>query len=119
MIREFRKIQTGDFVRVTSKWGSIKVRALITERVSGNELYMPMNAASDDATVNLLTSYTRDPDSDTPAYKELPVKIEKLKKNGGSPLPANNSRYGKPEPQIGILVSEKWKRKDYSKLTDD
>ena len=113
------KIQTGDFVRVTSKWGSIKARALITERVSGNELYMPMNAASDDATVNLLTSYTRDPDSDTPAYKELPVKIEKLKKNGGSPLPANNSRYGKPEPQIGILVSEKWKRKDYSKLTDD
>ena len=39
-------IKTGDFVRVTSKWGSIKVRALITERVSGNELYIPMNAAS-------------------------------------------------------------------------
>ena len=40
LAREY-KIQTGDFVRVTSKWGSIKLRALITERVSGNELYMP------------------------------------------------------------------------------
>ena len=41
------------------------------ERVSGNELYMPMNAASDDATVNLLTSYTMDPDSDTPACQNF------------------------------------------------
>jgi formate dehydrogenase major subunit len=112
-------IKTGDFVRVTSKWGSIKLRALITERVSGNELYMPMNAASDTETVNFLTSYTRDPDSDTPAYKELPVKIKKLKENGGTPLPANNSRYGVTHPQIGILINEKWKRPDYSKLTDD
>ncbi|EQB73584.1 MAG: hypothetical protein AMDU4_FER2C00057G0055 [Ferroplasma sp. Type II] len=112
-------IKTGDFVRITSKWGSIKVRALITERVSGNELYMPMNAASDASTVNLLTSYTMDPDTDTPAYKELPVKIKKLKENGGTPLPKNNSRYGNPHPQIGIMVSEKWKRDDYSKLTDD
>ena len=112
-------INTGDYVRVTSKWGSIKLRALITERVSGNELYMPMNAASDEATVNLLTSYNRDPDSDTPSYKELPVKIKKLKGNGGTPLPANNSRYGTPHPQKGIMVGEKWKRSDYVKLTDD
>ena len=60
-----------------------------------------------------------DPDTDTPAYKELPVKIKKLKENGGTPLPKNNSRYGKPHPQIGIMVSEKWRRDDYSKLTDD
>lgn len=112
-------IKTGNFVKVTSKWGSIKVRALITDRVSGNELYMPMNAANDEEGINFLTSYTRDPDSDTPAYKELPVQIKKLKEKGSTPLPANNSRYGKPEPQKGILISEKWKRKDYVKLTDD
>jgi formate dehydrogenase major subunit len=50
------EINMGDYVRVTSKWGSIKLRALITERVSGNELYMPMNAASDEATVSYLMS---------------------------------------------------------------
>ncbi len=112
-------IKTGDYVMVTSKWGKIKIRALITERVSGNELYMPMNAASDSSGVNFLTSYTRDPDSGTPAYKELPVKIKKLKSNGGTPLPPNNSRYATPHPQVGIMVNDKWKRKDYVKLTDD
>jgi formate dehydrogenase major subunit len=112
-------IKSGDFIMVTSKWGKIKVRALITERVGGNELYMPMNAASDSSGVNFLTSYTRDPDSDTPAYKELPVKIRKMKRNGGTPLPANNSRYATPHPQLGIMVKDKWKRPDYVKLTDD
>ncbi|SMD31252.1 formate dehydrogenase subunit alpha [Picrophilus oshimae] len=112
-------IKTGDFVRVTSRYGSIKVRALVTDRVKGKELYMPMNAASSDNGINLLTSYNRDPDSDTPAYKELPVRIKKLKDNGGSPLPKTNPRFGTPVPQIGINIEMKWKRADYKKITGD
>ncbi len=112
-------IETGNFVRISSKWGNLKIRALVTERVSKNELYMPMNSIDVNAGINLLTSYTRDPDSDTPAYKELPVKIQKLKEKGDSPLPKTNPRYWKAIPQKGVMVSEKWKRKDYEKITDD
>ncbi len=113
------KLNTGDYVRVTSKWGSVKVKALITDRVSHNELYMPMNAIGENNGVNLLTSYTTDPDSDTPAYKELPVKITKLKESGDSPLPKTNPRYYRRFPQKGINIEMKWKRSDYKKLTDD
>ncbi len=112
-------IQTGDYVRVTSRWGSVKVKALITDRVSRNELYMPMNSIEENNGINMLTSYTVDPDSDTPAYKELPVKITKLKEKGDSPLPKTNPRYYKRFPQNGINIEEKWNRSDYIKLTDD
>ncbi|KQB34668.1 formate dehydrogenase subunit alpha [Acidiplasma aeolicum] len=112
-------IESGDYVKIVSKWGSVKVRALVTDRVSGNELYMPMNAAYDEEGINMLTSYNRDPDSDTPSYKELPVKIIKLKDKGPSPLPKTNPRFGKRVPQKGINIEMKWKRTDYVKLTDD
>ncbi len=112
-------IETGDFVRITSKWGSLKIKALVTDRVSKNELYMPMNSIDENNGINLLTSYTRDPDSDTPAYKELPVKITKLKQKGDSPLPKSNPRYYKRFPQKGTDIEMKWKRSDYVKLTDD
>ncbi|MEM0139498.1 MAG: formate dehydrogenase subunit alpha [Ferroplasma sp.] len=112
-------IESGDFVRISSKWGNIKIRALVTGRVSRNELYMPMNVTDERSGVNMLTSYTRDPDSDTPAYKELPVNIKKLKEKGDSPLPKTNPRYGHPVPQVGIAVAKKWERKDYKKITDD
>jgi len=112
-------IETGDFVRITSKWGSLKIKALVTDRVSKNELYMPMNSIDENNGINLLTSYTRDPDSDTPAYKELPVKITKLKQKGDSPLPKSNPRNYKRFPQKGTDIEMKWKRSDYVKLTDD
>ncbi len=109
----------GDYVRISSKWGNVKVRTLITNRVSGRELYMPMNAARDEEAVNLLTQYHTDPDSGTPSYKELPVKMVKLKDKGPTPLPRNNSRYSNPTPQIGVKIGEKWKRLDYKILIDE
>ena len=114
-----RGIETGDNVRITSKYGSVKNRVLVTDRVSGKELYMPMNATGDEA-LNLLTGRNMDPDSHTPSYKDLSVKIEKLKdRKTGSPLPRTNPRFGHPNPQEGVMVEKKWEREDYKKIVED
>ena len=114
-----RGIETGDNVRITSKYGSVKNRVLVTDRVSGKELYMPMNATGD-AALNLLTGRNMDPDSHTPSYKDLSVKIEKLKdRKTGSPLPRTNPRFGHPNPQEGVMVEKKWEREDYKKIVED
>ena len=114
-----RGIETGDNVRITSKYGSVKNRVLVTDRVSGKELYMPMNATGD-AALNLLTGRNMDPDSHTPSYKDLSVKIEKLKdRKTGSPLPRTNPRFGHPKPQDGVMVEKKWEREDYKKIVED
>jgi len=109
-------IENGDLVKVTSKWGSITVPALITERVSGNELYLPMNGQKEYG-INNITGRVMDPVSHTPAYKELPVSIQKVGDGGGvSPLPRTNPRYYTASPQKGILIEKKWLRSDYIKL---
>ncbi len=40
-----RGIKSGTWVQLTSRYGEVKVRALVTDRVRGNELYMPMNSS--------------------------------------------------------------------------
>ena len=110
-----RDLQSGDWVRLVSRRGAVRVQALVTERVSGIEMYMPMN--SDEAVVNVLTSSEVDRVSDTPAYKELAVKLEKLGASGASPLPRSNPRFGNPTPQTGVEVERKWARKDYAPPT--
>ena len=52
-------------------YGKIRVRALVTDRVQGRELYMPMNSL--ESPVNRLTSSHTDPVTNTPAYKETSV----------------------------------------------
>lgn len=114
-----RKIESGDVVRLESKYGKVKVRALVTDRVSGKEMYLPMNAIGDEA-VNNLTGRTMDQTAHTPAYKELSVKMEKLgEPRGESPLPKTNPRFAHPKPQKGVLVEEKWAREDYRKLVTE
>ncbi len=114
-----RDIESGDVVRLESKFGAVKVRALVTDRVTGKEMYLPMNAIGDEA-VNNLTGRVMDPTAHTPAYKELSVKMQKLgQPREASPLPKTNPRYGHPKPQKGVLVEEKWARKDYMKLTTE
>jgi formate dehydrogenase major subunit len=114
-----RAIKDGDTVRLTSKYGSVKVKALVTDRVTGKEVYFPMNSTGDTA-VNLLTSRVKDPVAGTPSYKELSVKMEKIESGDGkSPLPRTNPRYGHPKPQRGVQVENKWERKDYIKLTTE
>jgi formate dehydrogenase major subunit len=106
-----RGIQNGTWVQLTSRYGRVRVRALVTDRVSGKELYMPMNSV--ESPINRLTSSHTDPVTHTPAYKETSVKMTVLPEIGESPLPRTNSRWGHPTPQHGVEVERKWQRADY------
>ena len=106
-----RGIQSGTWVQLISPYGKLRVRALVTDRVQGKELYMPMN--SFESPVNLLTSSHTDTVTHTPAYKESSVRMVVLPEIGESPLPKVNSRFGHRTPQSGVEVERKWKRADY------
>ncbi len=110
-LAEERGIQSGTHVQLISRYGQVRVRALVTDRVQGRELYMPMN--STESPVNRLTSSFTDPVTHTPAYKEASVQLKVLEEIGESPLPRGNSRFGHPTPQRGVEVERKWKRADY------
>ncbi|PKE12616.1 formate dehydrogenase subunit alpha [Macrococcoides caseolyticum] len=107
-----RGIQTGNLVRLQSPYGKVDVRALITDRVFGKEVYLPMND-NGDAAINLLSSSIADKDTSTPAYKETKAKLIILDKGNKSPLPENNFRFGNRVPQMGVNVEAKWRRDDY------
>src|SRR5258708_36937641 len=83
-----RKIETGNWVELTSRHGRVRVRALVTDRVQGHELYMPMN--STESPVNRLTGSHTDPVTHTPACKDTSVKMRLLPWIGQSPLPTTN-----------------------------
>jgi formate dehydrogenase major subunit len=110
-----RGVQTGCWIELTSRYGNLQVRALVTDRVKNNELYMPVNSV--EHRVNLLTGTHTDKQTHTPAYKETSVRMKILTQPGEplppSPLPKTNSRFGHPTPQSGVEVERKWKRADY------
>ena len=106
-----RHIQSGAWVELTSRYGKVRAQAVITTRVHGKELYMPMNSTEE--AVNRLTSSHTDKATHTPAYKETSVQLRVLGEIGDDPLPRTNSRHGHPTPQTGVEVERKWKRKDY------
>ena len=116
-----REIESGTWVQLTSRYGQVRVQALVTDRVHDKELYMPMNSMSTagkvDEAVNRLTSSHTDKATHTPAYKETSVRMKVLPNADGvapvSPLPRTNSRFGHPTPQAGVEVNRKWKRSDY------
>jgi len=110
-LAEERGLQSGTWVQLISAYGQVRVRALVTDRVHGHELYMPMNSTTNP--VNNLTSSFVDLATDTPAYKETSVRLEVLPEVGESPLPRINSRFGHPTPQQGVEVERKWSRSDY------
>ncbi len=106
-----RGVQSGTWLLLISRYGQVRVRALVTDRVSGRELYMPMN--STESPVNRLTSSITDPVTHTPAFKEASVHMQVLPEIGETPLPRVNPRFGHPTPQHGVEVERKWKRPDY------
>jgi formate dehydrogenase major subunit len=111
-LAEERGIQSGTWVQLISRYGQVRVRALVTDRVHGGELYTPMNSV--ESPVNRLTSSHTDPVTNTPAYKETSVHLNVLPEVGESPLPRINPRFGHPTPQNGVEVERKWKRPDYT-----
>jgi formate dehydrogenase major subunit len=106
-----RGIESGSWVRLNSRFGEVEAQALVTNRVTGNELYMPMNSV--DEPVNVLTSSCTDKVTHTPAYKETAVRLTVLNRKDDSPLPRTNPRFGQPTPQKGVEVERKWARGDY------
>jgi len=108
-----RGIQNGSLVELTSRYGCVRARAVVTDRVKGSELYMPMNSIEEP--INWLTSSNTDKVTSTPAYKEASVRMELIELDGAVPLPRGNSRFGHTTPQQGVEVERKWKRGDYRK----
>ena len=107
-----RNIEDGTWVRITSRRDSVEVQAVVTDRVRGKTLYLPIHHSKPG--VNALTGEHHDPDVDTPAYKETAVRLEVLDRpKGASPLPRHNFRYGHRTPNAGPPVEEKWSRPDY------
>jgi formate dehydrogenase major subunit len=113
-----RGIEDGTLVRLVSPYGQVKVRAIVTDRVTGNELYLTMNSADEQEAVNRLTSSYHDRVTHTPSYKEMSVKMEILEEKGEPPLPHVNHRFGNRVPQISVRVEEKWKRSDFVPIED-
>jgi len=113
-----RGIDNGAWVRLTSRRGSADMIALVTDRVKGNTLFLPIHQGKPG--VNEMTGEHHDPDVNTPAYKELAVRIERLpRENGGDPLPPNNYRNATRTPAPGVEVEVKWARADYVPPPDD
>jgi len=120
-LAEKYSIKNGDLILVKSKFGGeIKAKALISERVSGEEIFIPLYASDPSKGVNNLTGMIIDKASGTPGYKDTPVMIEKLEEgNSSTPLPSDNWRFhiNERKKQIGIEVEKKWKREEFKPLT--
>jgi formate dehydrogenase major subunit len=75
-------------------------------------MYLPIHHSKPG--VNMLTGEHHDTEVNTPAYKELAVRIEKLPQpKGEPPLPYRNHRYGKRTPNLGPDAEQKWQRAEY------
>ena len=106
-------ITSGQWVDITSRRDTLRMQALVTDRVKGNQLFVPLNTALGTEPVNRLSSSDVDNATHTPAYKELAVKMTVLPYKGQNPLRAINFRNGHPTPQNGVEVERMWKRPGY------
>lgn len=114
-----RGVESGSTVRLTSPYGSLKLPALVTDRVKNNELFLPMNSVAKESAINFLTGPAVDERTNTPAYKQTMVRMEVLQRSGENPLPKSNHRNKKRNPTLGIEVERKWKRPGYVHLTTE
>jgi formate dehydrogenase major subunit len=105
-------LEDGRLVTLHSQYGEATVPVVVTDRVSGQQLYMPMNSVLQP--INRLTSSQVDRATHTPAFKETSVSMRVLPEQRPNPLPPENFRHGTPTPQTGVEVERKWKRSDYS-----
>ena len=110
-LAEERGVKSGSLVQLTSPYGRVKVQVLVTDRVQGKQLYMPMNTVLEP--VNKMTSSHVDRATHTPAYKETSVHMTILEENGRNPLPRQNFRWGNRTPLPGIEIEQKWAQPGY------
>ncbi len=82
------KIEDGQAVRVSSRRGSIVLRAWVTQRTTVGVVFIPMHFA--EAAANLLTIDALDPRAKIPEYKACAVSI----------VPANKEELARPEAKV-------------------
>lgn len=109
-------IKTGARVQLTSRRGSVEAAVWVSPRVTGRELFTVEFSLQEP--INRLTGNHADPATSTPAFKELAVTLKVLTKEGPSPIPRSNPRFGKRTPQSGVEVERKWRRADYRPVPD-
>ncbi|PFO08372.1 formate dehydrogenase subunit alpha [Bacillus sp. AFS076308] len=112
-LAEERGVKDGSLVRLVSPYGAIRLPVLVTDRVTGKTVYVPMHSSSHESAVNLLTGGAVDVVTHTPAYKQAKVRMEVLELNGENPLPRYNPRNATRTPQMGLEIYRKWERGDY------
>ena len=111
-LAQIKGLENGTVVHLRSPFGEATVPVVVTDRVEGTQLYMPLNSVIQP--VNRLTGPHVDRATHTPAYKELSVQMTIVQQHGPHPLPPENFRHGHPTPQTGVEVERKWKRSDYT-----
>jgi formate dehydrogenase alpha subunit len=82
------KIEDGQTVRVSSRRGSIVLRAWVTQRTTLGVVFIPMHFA--EAAANLLTIDTLDPLAKIPEYKACAVRV----------VPATKEQLDRPEGKV-------------------
>jgi formate dehydrogenase major subunit len=107
-----RGLHSGSWVEIKSRYGEVRSKVLVTERVQDHQVYLPLN--SQEGPVNILTSSHVDRVTHTPAYKETAVQMGALGYQGPTPLMPINFRHDpRPTPQRGVEVERKWKQPGY------
>jgi len=111
-----RGLKDGTLVRLVSPEGAIKLPVVVTDRVRGHEVYVPMNTRGEGA-INFLTGNGVDQKTKTPAYKATVAYLEVLSDAPRkAPLLSRNWRNRPRHPQRGVEVERKWARPDYQPL---
>ena len=68
-------MKDGEYVNVTSRRGTIKTKALVTDKVEIGSVFIPFHFA--EAAANVLTNPVLDPIAKIPELKVCAVKLEK------------------------------------------
>ncbi|MCP4652712.1 MAG: formate dehydrogenase subunit alpha [Candidatus Omnitrophica bacterium] len=69
-------VQTGSLIKVTSRRGSIDIKAKVTDKVVKDSVFIPFHFK--EACANVLTNPALDPIAKIPEYKVCAVKLEKI-----------------------------------------
>ena len=111
-LAQARGLQEGEWVALTSRRGTLEVPVVVTDRVAGNVLFIPIHHGKPG--VNGLTGEHHDPDVNTPAYKELAVSMTKLTRTPQpNPIPRHNFRHGQRTPLDHLPIEQKWQQEGY------
>jgi len=109
-LAEERGLQSGTWVRLISRYGQVRVRALVTDRVTARALHADEFLGKP---VNRLTSSHTDTATNTPAYKETSVHMDVAAGDRREPAATHQLPVRPSTRRTASEVERKWKRPDY------